>query len=318
MVDLIRKLSKDEKGLALVLVAAAMTAILGFTALVVDVGALYLTRSRLVNACDAAALAGARELPGGDPEGVTEQYLLENGITQEEIDNNVHIQTDINNSNITVGAGRTVDYTFARVLGFTSENVNASATAAYGAVTSVTGAVPFAIPDQQLVFDKQYVLKEGAGGSIEGAFRVHGNFGALALGGSGAANYENNLKNGYDSTISIGDWVETEPGNMSGPTRRGVNHRMDRCSHGCTPHNYVPDCPRVILVPIFDPATLNSGRDDVLIVGFASFLLEGVQGNGKNSVVLGTFLEMAPPPSISYDINPSAPDYGLHATKLID
>lgn len=316
--NIMRKFVREEKGLALVLVAAAMTVILGFTALVVDVGTLYLNRSRLLNACDAAALAGAQELPGGNPEGVAEQYLLDNNITPEEIANKVEIQVSNDNTQLTVRASRDIQYTFARALGFTAGNVSAEATAEYGAVTSASGVAPFAVPDQQLVFNKQYVLKEGAGSSEEGLFRIHGNFGALALGGNGAKNYEENLKYGYSGTISAGDWVETEPGNMSGPTCDGVTYLMNQCNHGCTPDHFEPDCPRVILVPVFDPATLDQGRDDVLIVGFASFLLEGVQGNGKDSEVIGTFLQMAPPPDVSYDIDPNAPDYGLHAVRLID
>lgn len=312
-----KKLSKiyaEEKGLALVLVAVAMTVILGFTALVVDVGSLYLTRSRLINACDAAALAAARELPGGNPESVAKEYLKRNNVDPAEAE----ITVSSDNKRITVRASRNVEYTFARVLGFTSQTVSAAATAEYGAVSSASGVAPFAVPEQELVYDKQYVLKEGAGKSVDDGFRIHGNFGALALGGRGANNYKNNLKYGYDGIITIGDWVETEPGNMSGPTYDGVTYLLNQCTHNCTPENYRPDCPRVIIVPIFDPSTLEQGRDDVRIVGFGAFLLEGVEGRGNESTVTGTFLQMAPPPDVSYDIDPDAPDYGLHATKLVE
>jgi len=315
---------KEEKGLALVLVAAAMTVILGFTALVVDVGALYLTRNRLVNACDAAALAGAKELPDGQAEIVARQYLLSNNLTTEEIDNNTLISISTNNKIINVQTTRNVSYTFARILGFTSGDVKAEAAAVYGPVSAASGITPFAVPDQELVFNKQYVLKEGSGESVDDGSKIHGNFGALALGGTGADKYEENLKYGYDSEINVGDMVtvgevvETEPGNMSGPTYDGVTYRMNKCTHGCTPQDYKTHCERIILVPVFDPSTLDQGRDDVLIVGFASFLLEGVNGTGNESEVTGTFLQMAPPPAGSYDINPDAPDYGLRAAKLVE
>lgn len=324
--NILRKLVQKEKGLALVLVAAAMTVILGFVALVVDIGALYLTRSRLVNACDAAALAGAREFPNGDPEGVAEQYLLKNNITEEEIANKVQIETNNNESSITVQASRDVNYTFARVLGFTSQNVNATATAQYGSITSASGVAPFGIPDNlELRFGQPYLLKEGAGGG-EGTFRIHGNFGCLAPGDSrGANDYENNIKEGFCGTIAIGDWVDTEPGNMSGPTQKGIEYLLERCTHDCTPDNFVPGCDRVLLLPVYNHDADGNGQDDylqgrdqVLIVGFALFLLENIPGNGKNSEVYGTFLQSAPPPDVSCEIDPDAPDYGLHAAKLID
>ncbi|MTI83678.1 MAG: hypothetical protein FH756_07190 [Firmicutes bacterium] len=325
MTNNLRSFCKEENGLALVLVAAAMTVILGFAALVVDIGSVYLTRSRLINACDAAALAGAHELDsetGSALDAMQEatDYLEHNNIIFGEDSFNI----EVNNKTITVESSRTVNYTFARVLGFTSNTVEAKAAAIYGPVSAAGGVTPFAVPDQELVFDKQYVLKEGSGGSTDDGFRIHGNFGALALGGTGASTYEENLKYGYGGALNVGDMVtigdavETEPGNMSGPTYDGVTYRLNQCANGCTPQNYETDCERVILVPVFDPATLDGGRDDVLIVGFASFLLEEVDGSGDESEVTGTFLQMAPPPDTSYVIDPDAPDYGLHAAKLVE
>ena len=125
MTNNLRDLCKEEKGLAMVLVAAAMTVILGFAALVVDVGALYLTRDRLINACDAAALAAAYELPGGQPVTVAEGYLELNGIDP----NMAQISVSTDNKRVSITANHTVYYTFARVLGFTSKTVHARAAA---------------------------------------------------------------------------------------------------------------------------------------------------------------------------------------------
>ena len=38
---------------------------------------------------------------------------------------------------------------------------------------------------------------------------------------AGANNYRNNIKFGYQGVIAIGDYVDTEPGNMSGYKSRG-------------------------------------------------------------------------------------------------
>ncbi len=54
---------RDESGQAFVFIAAILTALVGMSALVIDVGSWYQADRRLQTAADAAALAGAQELP---------------------------------------------------------------------------------------------------------------------------------------------------------------------------------------------------------------------------------------------------------------
>ena len=56
-------LISDERGSIMPIIAAAMMLVLGFSALAVDVGMLYVERARLQIAADAAALAATPELP---------------------------------------------------------------------------------------------------------------------------------------------------------------------------------------------------------------------------------------------------------------
>ncbi|MCI0724688.1 MAG: pilus assembly protein TadG-related protein, partial [Acidobacteria bacterium] len=49
-----------ERGVSLVIVAAGLTAFLGFLAIVLDLGMLYAARSDAQKAADAASLAGAK------------------------------------------------------------------------------------------------------------------------------------------------------------------------------------------------------------------------------------------------------------------
>ena len=57
LVSVIAKLRRNENGAILVITAAALMVMLGMTAMVVDIGALALEKTRLQSACDAAALA---------------------------------------------------------------------------------------------------------------------------------------------------------------------------------------------------------------------------------------------------------------------
>jgi Flp pilus assembly protein TadG len=60
------RLEGDERGAVLAFVAVGMVVLIGFSALAIDVGRLYVTRAQLQAAADAAALAAVRELPDQD------------------------------------------------------------------------------------------------------------------------------------------------------------------------------------------------------------------------------------------------------------
>jgi Flp pilus assembly protein TadG len=60
------RLERDERGAVLAFVALVMVVLIGFSALAIDVGRLYVTRAQLQAAADAAALAAVRELPDQD------------------------------------------------------------------------------------------------------------------------------------------------------------------------------------------------------------------------------------------------------------
>ncbi|NLY50300.1 MAG: hypothetical protein GX062_04775, partial [Firmicutes bacterium] len=301
--SVLRRLLREDKGSVLVLVAAALVVMLGFAALVVDIGGVALAKGRLQNACDAAALAAAQELPT-----ITAarqramEYLGYNNVDPAE----AVISFDPDGTKVIVAAAQHVNFTFARLFSLTGSLVEAEAAATYGGVRSMSGVVPFGIPDQTFVYNQEYKLKAASHDEYG-----PGNFGALALEFRGAANYRNNLKHGYHGMVSVGDWVSTEPGNMSGPTEDGVNYRLNSCPHTpkCTLESYSPDCPRVMIVPVFDPTEL-AGRDEVQIVGFAAFLLKGVAGSGNQCEVTGYFLEMVPPEDSRFVLAPGEGDYG--------
>ena len=70
----------DQRGQVAIVVALMLTVMLAFGALVVDVGLNWASRTELQSAADAAALAGAAELPGQPDEAMAEvrQYLDDN------------------------------------------------------------------------------------------------------------------------------------------------------------------------------------------------------------------------------------------------
>lgn len=297
------QLLRAEKGSAIVIVALTMAAMMGFGALIVDVGNLYLNKTRLVNMVDAAALAGVQDLPGNSQLGVSNaySYALRNGMNSDVVGVNV----TNNNKVITVTATRRVPLFFARIFQLTSSDVTAEAVASIIPIAGASGIVPFGIVQQQFTYGQTYNLKAGAGGGYSG------NYGGLALGGNGANVYRGNIENGYNGQLKIGDWVSTEPGNMSGPTSQGVDYRIS-LDPTATFATVEKGSPRIVIVPVIDSLDVH-GRSDVLIVGFAAFFLEGVGGQGNNNYVTGEFMQMVMPGDISTEVA----DYGLYGSTLI-
>lgn len=294
---------RNDKGSAIVVVALTITMMIGFGALVVDVGNLYLHKIRLANMVDAAALAGVQDLPGNSQLAVSnaKYYGAQNGMERDVVSVGVS-----NNIVITVSATRKVPLFLARIFQMTSSDVTATASASISPITGASGIVPFGIVKQQFIYGQTYTLKAGAGDGYSG------NYGSLALGGNGANVYRGNIEKGYDGHLQIGDRIATEPGNMSGPTSQGVNYRIN-LDPTATFATVAKDSPRIIVVPVIDSLEVH-GRSEVLIVGFSAFFLEGVGGQGHDNYVRGKFIQMVVPGEISNEVT----SYGVYGSTLIN
>lgn len=299
------KLLREEKGSVAVIMALMFTVLMGFASLVVDVGNLYLNKSRLSNIADAAALAAAQDLPGEPAQAVltADNYAASNGSPGD------RVQASVNSGNtvVTVTVTRTVPLFFAKVFNLLSSDVSATSRAANQVVTGISGTVPFSVEKQNFIYGNLYTLKEGGGSGS------NGDYGALSLGGSGASVYGVNIKNGYNGKLQVGQWVETEPGNMSGPTGDGVSYRIAE-DPVATFDTVQPGSARIIIVPIIDSLDV-AGRGSVLIVGFGAFFLESVGGSGSSNYVTGRFMRLYTMGDTSGAS--SATDYGLHNISLI-
>jgi len=122
------KIVKNEDGQVLVLMALFLTVLLGFAALTIDIGMVYVTKAKLQNTADAAALAGAQDLPNTSTAKSTAIYYAgQNGVQASETTPTAPYNGD--STKIEVVCTKTVSYTFARVLGFTQSDVSERAVA---------------------------------------------------------------------------------------------------------------------------------------------------------------------------------------------
>lgn len=323
---LLRRVAKEESGAVIIIVAFLLIALLGMTALAVDVGQLYQARRQMVTAADAGALAGVVDLienkDQDSAESVARNYAIDNESEAGNTDVNV-----INGYTVEVWSGKTVNYSFARILGFESQVVTAYARAMYAPIKTAE-IIPLTIHEDNYDDGKKITIKyshhsDGDLGS--------GNFHPLALGGTGANKYKDNLANGYDGLISIGMPLDTESGNMSGPTSQGLQPRFDACGKPCVDGYYDedgesickdPDCPRKVIIPLYEEVEYQSQGNQnkvskVIVSGFAQIYLLNVSEQGNESIVNAVFLRNLEDGEIEEVFDESI-DFGVYNVRLLE
>ncbi|TAK27604.1 MAG: hypothetical protein EPO21_23850 [Chloroflexota bacterium] len=302
---------RNQRGVIAPTVALLMFVLLGFSALVTDVGLVYSVRRQMQNAVDMAALAGANQL-------LTDALTFEslsmrqaitdnaagvataNGIATGELEPLVFSYRNLSarlNPTITVAAHRDVNLLFASVLGFSSQRVRVEATSVIGRLRPF-GLWPWGVTQDSLVYNQELSLKVGA------RQNATGNFMALDFDREdqtgGARSYQKYIRNKFNGAppapVPPNTWsVPTETGNMVGPTRDPVMDLlgMPACTYGTDIR-----CPRIGLVPVLQAMTWNevAGKSEVVVVDFAIFRLDSWDNGGTgrgNDTVRGQFLTYA-------------------------
>ncbi|WP_432357099.1 pilus assembly protein TadG-related protein [Sporosarcina sp. UB5] len=274
----------NERGAAKIIVAFSIIALLGFTALVVDVGAVYFEKSRLQKALDAAVLGGAQRLlvSQNEAKDTAKDIASKNGFTIADAEVETEAQA------IEIEKTINKQMTFAKILGIDDTDIYAVARAELiqSALVQKDGIVPVGplIGDYQA--GNQYELNFSPGNGNRG------NYGFLALEGNGAAMGET-IRNGSEATYKIGDEVLTEPGLSWGIARPAFQYRIDQDANKqhCQVFETADfDCKRVIIIPLIQTYEDANGRDVVKISGFAAVWIEKV-GTQSNHVITGRFID---------------------------
>jgi Flp pilus assembly protein TadG len=289
-----KKYFLNQSGQVAVLIGFMLVAVVGLLAYVVDEGVIYESRRSFQTVADSAALAGAQELPEHPDAAVqaATDYAAMHEIASEDL--TITIQdTFVSNDTIqVVSADMDRQLNFGGIFGMNTTAVGADATALIGSPGEFLGTVPWAVPEEIWVPGEEYTLKANRPGSP-------GNFQALSIGGTGANIYLNNIANGSNIPLNVGDILPTEPGNMDDPTAEGSDIRV--YGHEdfelnafselvvATADGYELDRTdsQFIMCPVI--AELPEGRDDVQIVSFAPFLITELNG----AEVIGVFLHKA-------------------------
>ena len=295
----------NNRGSTLVVALVVIIIFFGVAGMVVDAGVAYDKRLKIQKAANASALSGAQLIMFDEDESraIAEEILELNHV-------------DKAKANITITAEEVIveideesPTFFMKIFGRDKVDVGARAKAVITTRTGGTGTVPVGIDKSiNLVIGEEYTLK------VDEANQLGGWFGALTIDGSGANEYRNALKYGAESKIEIGDILDTETGNIVGPTRDGVEYRIEQCDHLTKEECIESGCERIMLVPIYEvyPEDYDKKQiKQIKVVGFAYFYLLEMAPNGKE--IKGEFVIGHDPGTGNES---GATNYGAYVIKL--
>lgn len=312
-----RRLLKQDGNVA-VLTALLITGLLGMTAVVVDGGTLYATKMHLQKTANATVLSGAQELTNTEASvrDVANHILYDHG---EEL--SLQQLSVAMKDRTTAKIKKDVTLGFSRVLGIDKAPVSVKATAELVPLGAAIGAAPIAIEDRNFVYNQEYTLK------VDNDLAINGNFGIIDLPYNqgnkcqdkdgkqqGSDLYECNLMLGYQQMLSVGDVVTTKTGNVAGNTLNGVEYRLSLPDPYANSAYKGPDCPRVLLIPVYTNPQYNGGQlKEITISGFAKFYLSA-PFNKQDKEIRGTFMEGP----FRGTTKPGAINRGAYAIKLTE
>lgn len=323
----------SEKGFTYAFMVIILPVLLGFMALVIEIGMVLEVRRDLQAAADAGALAGAQLLPDSPDTAITvaEEYVAGNG-------NLTYVTPSVSTTyyeddTITVTTVRNVPLALMPILGYDSaQEVRATASAIVGTLGVGECVMPLGIVDANgqgtggdwvqngfgYSFGVSVTLKVGVTDSS------YGNFQALNIYGTGGSGYRDGLSGDCSEvSIAVGDVFNTETGNMVGPTKQGIQDRLgypdsvdthqfsdvvtqtfDTSTGVTTTVILDPDCPRIGIVPIVDTYDGITGSKPITIVGFTYFYIDPITdydppGKQKapldDGLIIGRFIDSLVP-----------------------
>jgi Flp pilus assembly protein TadG len=325
-----------EHGQVLVIAALLMTALVGFLALVVDVGNAYAQRRYMQNAADAAAMAATRYMAlnragGASDAGVASAintYLANNGGAESlgspngKTSNAWYVQGDgstvspVGNGGgipssavgVKVNASKSVSTYFARVLGVSNIGVNAAGAAAYGTPSKIllnwkiTGT-----PMMPIAFGldawKKCSQNYGYGGTITFAqpidYASDCSIDNVAHFGFTTLNIASDCSN--NTTKTILNEIVNNPAAL-GTLSVWIGDPILVCSGSRdTTWNYIMQIGKPFIVPIISEADAQACNSNCnpKIIGYGYMRANTLGGNGSNTYIVGTWVDPATQPPLT-------------------
>lgn len=276
---------RSERGVASAIMVLFLSAALGLAALVVDVGNSWQERRHVVTATDSAALAAVQDYVRGEAGcALSAPGSIAANNPDASMTSCTHVPPTAGTpGRVTVEAEATVDFIFANVLGIADTTVSSSTSASYDVAGTIDGGLrpfglcvdyideltPTMVPGNGEIY-RIYYGRTAQITNCNGGDPISGNWGVLDF--DGGSNSQNDIKDwtmdGYDGSVSIGDWIEGTPGSFSNSLRDQLQHLVDNVDH--------------FTLPIFSEYNdLNGANAEFLIDNFAVVKLHDFKTTGS-------------------------------------
>ena len=296
---------RSEAGQAAVLSVVFMAALLGAVALVLDVGSWFRAQRATQSAADAAALAGAQELPEstGTANALATQYLTANGGGTGAVNFSTR---RLANDTIKVEVTRQAPGVFSKIFGINSVDVHAQAAARAGTLDSARYAAPIAVDKKHPLLNCKPLPCFNVTTTLDledtgpGAFRLLNLDGSK--GGTGGQIDYDWIVNGYDGYMPLG-WYGSDPGAAFNDKkfREAMNVRVGD----------------ELLFPVYDVVQDNGANFEYRVIGWVGFLVSGFTAKGNKATVDGQFVRVIWE-GILTESGSGSEDFGVRAVELVE
>jgi Flp pilus assembly protein TadG len=291
---------RSDSGQAMLFVVVALLGLVGLVSLVVDGGSWFRTQRQVQTAADAAALAGAQNLPidqtGARSTAISYAQQNFSGIAAPTI-------TFPSAAEIDVVAAKPVNGIILPALNATAR---AHARAQVSAPSSLKNVAPIAvykdyacIVTNPTCFGQTVVL----GFDDDNPFDpTKSKFGLLDLdrdGSAGSGDMKNWLDNGYPDFLPVNTIYPPANGE-----KNGIKSQLQSAA----------DAHRVLLFPVYDTATATGYH----VIGWAAFVIDDIgKWAGKEHVLTGHFVTfLATDLAAGNPITDPSLDFGVHVITL--
>jgi len=293
-----------------------MFSLLGIAGVTIDVGNWLQSRQSLQAAADAAALAGASQIPSGWGTAQA-SAAAEFGKNSRAGDAASYANSSelTNSDSVTVTATRSTPTYFTRLFGLSSITVTAQARAtleSFETVASNQDVMPWGVMKGSYTPGQSYSIYTDNSSSNNGALSLPYVNNANCPVPNGANPYRDEIDGNLNACpVSVGEQLDVKPGQNAGPTRQGIDSRITTWESvdqivqwGANGQATLldPTSKQLILIPIVeDPnggTNWLNGSGWVRVVGFAWFIITpspGYTDNGKT--VTGVFVGLQDTPS---------------------
>jgi hypothetical protein len=302
-------LKRNQSGQTMVLTVLFITALVGMAALVLDAGSWFRAHRELQATADAAALAGAQELPSdaAQANALANQYADKNtaGLTAKEIS----FQSQYTgNDTIKVHLQKPAPGFFAKVFGINSVQEGATASARTGGMQSAQYVAPSVVRTTHPLlngagcpcFDQETTLELGKTGA-PGAFTLINLDGSS--GGTGQQILADWILKGYDDYLPLGGYFN-DPG-----AKFNASQIQDAMAQRIGTE---------LLFPVYDTLTGTGSGAQYHVIGWVGFHVESMDADGSDGEIKGYFTEVIWDGLQATSSTGGGPNYGARTVQLVE